>query len=96
MSLSKPFLYSFVLIYSFLQINIYLFLQLEQVNLYYFIDLYITDITIDKIIYAIDIAKPIWLLYILITPFAIRGMWNESIRKVPNKQNDKKTIQEHV
>ena len=96
MSLSKPFLYSFILVYSFFQINIYLFLHLEQINVYYFIDLYITRITIDKEIYAIDIAKPIWLLYILMTPFAIRGMWNESIRKIPSKQNDKETIQQHV
>ena len=96
MSLSKPFLYSFILVYSFLQINIYLFLHLEQINIYYFVDLYITKITIDKDIYAIDLAKPIWFIYMLITPFVIRGMWNESIRKVPNKQDDKTTIQQHV
>ncbi len=94
--ISKSFLYSFLLIYSFLEINIYLFLHVEQISIYYHLDLYLTKITIDKSVLAIDIAKPIWLIYMLITPLMIRGMWNESIRKVPNKQDDKKTIRQHV
>lgn len=96
MSLSKPFLYSFILVYSFLEINVYLFLHLEQINIYYYLNIYIAEITIDKDIQAIDIAKPIWFIYILITPFIIRGVWNESITKVPSKQDDKKTLQKHV
>lgn len=96
MSLIKPYLYSFLLVYSFFEINIYLFLHLEQINIYYFVDLYITRITVDRNIYAIDIAKPIWLIYILITPFIIKGVWSETIRKIPSKKNDTKTIQQHV
>ena len=92
MRLSKHFLYSFLLTYSFLQINIYLFLYVEQINIYYFLDLYIARIHLDENIYAIDIAKPIWLIYILITPFIIRGMWNESVTKVPSKQDEQENF----
>ena len=95
--MSKALIYAFVLIYSFAHINIYLFLYMEKISFYYIINLYITEITIDKEIEAIEIAKTIWFIYFLATPFVIRGIWNDKPKtKVLDLKTDKQVVQKHV